>query len=177
MRNRWIKRFFPIIALLLLTPWPVAYAHNYTNDMAGQDAVRVEVADSSVAPSWSAFGRAIGGVSTPGDLFYIDAANNAADIVVTLHITNTQELSHCYRYLILKVGVYVEGSAGEWEKASWCNGEPMPETFITLRNGQVSFTLAGYANYKVTLDGGSFYCITTNTDSGSLSPQFYLEAD
>lgn len=176
MRNK-MKWFFPFLALLLLTPWPVAYAHDFTNDMTGQGTVRIEVAEPSEAPSWSAFGKAIGGVSTPGDLFSIDATNNAADIVVTLHITNTNELFHCYRYLILKVGVYVESSAGEWEKASMNNGEPIPDTFITLRNCQVSFTLAGYANYKVTIDSGSFYCITANTDSGSLSPQFYLTVD
>ncbi|GAF75441.1 unnamed protein product, partial [marine sediment metagenome] len=48
---------------------------------------------------------------------------------------------------------------------------------ITMRNGQVSFNLTGLAEYKVTIDGGSFYCSTANTDSGSLSPQFYLEVN
>ncbi len=174
MRNKWIKRFFPIIVLLLLAPWPVAYA--YDDDMAGQDAVQIEIAEASATPNWTAFGKAIGGV-TPGDLFYIDATDNPVDIQVTLYITNAQELVSYYRFLILKVGVYVESNAGEWEKASMGNGEPIPETFITMRNGQVSFTLPGLAEYKVTIDGGNFYCTTANTDSGSLSPQFYLEVD
>jgi len=87
MRNKWIKRFFPIFALLLLTPWPIAYAHSYDGDMAGQDAVQIEVADPSAAPNFGdVFGRTIGGVTTPGDLFYIDATENAADIQATLHI-------------------------------------------------------------------------------------------
>jgi len=176
MRNKWFKRFFPLFALLLLAPWPIAYAHDYNNDMAGQDAVRLEVAEDSVAPTWTAFGKTIGGV-TPGDLFYIDATNNAADIQVNLYITNAQELVHCYRNLILKVGVYVESDADEWEKASLGNGELIPDTFITMRNGQVSFTLAGCANYKVTIDSGSFYCTRTVAEGGSLSPQFYLEVD
>ena len=176
MKNKWIKRFFPIFALLLLAPWPIAYAHDYTNGTADQDTVRLEVAEDAVAPTWTAFGKAIGGV-TPGDLFYIDATDNPADIQVTLYITNAHELISCYRNLMLKVGVYAQSDTDEWDKASMSNGELVPETLITLRNGQVSFTLQGCAKYKVTIDGGSFYCTTTNTDSGSLSPQFYLEVD
>jgi len=174
MPNRFIKKIFPLLAILLLTPWPVAYAHTYTGDTVGQEPVQIEVAEPSLAPSMSVFGRAIGGVTRPGDLFYIDATENAADITVTLYLTNSQELSHCYRFLILKVGIYVESAGGEWEKASWWDGELIPETFITLRNGWVSFTLAGYTNYKVTIDGGSFYCIRTQADGGTVSPQFYL---
>lgn len=172
---KFTKKIFPLLAMLLLAPWPVAYAHTYASDTVGQEPVRIEVAESSVAPSMSVFGKAIGGITTPGDLFYIDATENAVDITVTLYLTNTQELVHCYSYLILKVGTYVESNAGEWEKASKGNGEPTPDTFITLRNGQVSFTLPGYAKYKVTIDSGSFYCTNTNVDGGSLSPQFYLE--
>ena len=176
MRNKWMKRFFPIFALLLLTPWPVAYAHTYTDDMAGQDSVPIEVAEASAAPTWTPVGKAIGGV-TPGELFCIDATDNPADIQVTLYITNTQELCHSYRYLILEVGIYAESDAGEWEKASMGNGELVPETFITLSNGQVTFTLPGLAEYKVTIDNGSFYCFSVNTNGGSFSPQFHLEVD
>ncbi|MBA7656460.1 hypothetical protein ES703_64385 [subsurface metagenome] len=169
MRNKWIKRFFPLIVLLLLAPWPVAYAHDVSDGVVGEETVRVEVAEASAQPTWTAFGKAIGGV-TSGDLFYIDATDNPADIQVTLYITNAQELIGCYRNLILEVGVYAESDTGEWEKAS-------TDTFITMRNGQVSFTLPGYAEYKVTIDGGSYYCTTTDIDSGSISPQFYLEVD
>ena len=176
MRNKWIKRFFPLLATLLLLPWPVAYAYDTDGALSGQDAVQIEVAEVSAQPTWTAFGKAIGGV-TPGDLFYIDATNNTADIQVNLYITNAQELISCYRNLILKVGVYAEDDTGEWEKAAMGNGELIPDTFITMRNGQVSFTLPGYANYKVTIDGGSFYCTTTKANGGSLSPQFYLTVD
>ena len=167
MRNKWIKRFFPLIVLLLLAPWPVAYAHDISDGVLGEETVRMEAAEVSTQPTWTAFGKAIGGV-TPGDLFYINATDNPADIQATLYITNAQELIGCYRNLILEVGVYAESDTGEWEKAS-------TDTFITMRNGQVSFTLPGYAEYKVTIDGGSYYCTTANSDSGSLSPQFYLE--
>ncbi len=169
MRNKWIKRFFPLIVLLLLVPWPIAYAHDVSDGVVGEETIHIETAEVSVQPTWTAFGKAIGGV-TSGDLFYIDATDNPADIQVTLYITNANELIGCYRNLILEVGVYAESDTGEWEKAS-------TDTFITMRNGQVSFTLPGYAEYKVTIDGGSYYCTTANTESGSLSPQFYLEVD
>jgi len=178
MSKKWGKWIFPLLATLLLAPWPVAYAYSYdANAMGGQDAVRIEVAEPSVAPSWYAFGRAIGGVTTPGDLFYIDATENAADITVTLYLTNTHELSYCYSYLILEVGVYTESNAGKWEKTPWDDGKLIPEIFITLRNGQVSFTLPGHAKHKVTIDSGSFYCVNASVDGVSLSPQFYLTVD
>lgn len=171
MRNK-VKWLFFLLALLLLLPWPVAYAYTYAGDGAVQDAVRIKVAEASVQPSYTVFGRAIGGVSNPGDLFYIDVTGNPADIWVTLYITNAQELIGCYRYLILKLGVYVESSPGEWEKATRGDGELLPDTFITIRDAQVSFILPGYAKYKVTIDNGSFYC--ANVNKGSISPQFYL---
>ena len=172
MRKKFI---LPLLAVLLLTPWPVAYAHDIA--LAGQEPIQVEAAEISAAPSWNAFGRAIGGVTTPDDLFYIDATNNPADISVTLHLTNAEELVHYYRYLILNVGVYFQTSIDQWEKATIVNGELIPDTYITMRNGAVSFTLPGYAIYKITIDSGSFYSFGTAADGGSASPQFYLTAE
>jgi len=77
----------------------------------------------------------------------------------------------------LEVGIYIKNGTGEWEKALGANGEPTPDTFITMRNGQVNFTLSGYASYKVTIDGGCFKAHPANTDGGSGSPQFYLEVE
>lgn len=175
MRNKRTKIIFICLAAILLLPWPVAYAHDASDGVLEDKTIQMEVAEASALPTWSAFGRAIGGV-TPGDLFYIDATNNQADFVVTLHITNPDELIHCYRYMILKVGTYVESNAGEWTEASSFDGQPIPDTLITLRNGQVSFILPGYAKYKVTIDGGCFNCNPT-TNEGSASPQFYLTAE
>ena len=143
----------------------------------GEESTPIETADPSAAPTWEVFGKAIGGVTTPGDLFYIDADQNADDILVTLYLTNAKELSHCYQYLILEVGAYTETDAGEWERATGWDGEPIPANFITLHNGEVSYTLPGHAKYKVTLDGGSFYCTTTKAEGGSTSPNFYLTVD
>ena len=168
------KLFFPVLAMLILAPWPIAYAYDY--NVAGQGTVRIEVTGPSVAPNWTVSQRTVGGVSTQYDLFYVDAANNADDILTTLYLTNCLKLAHCYRYMILNIGVYVKSNAGEWEKASGYDGQLIPDTFLTLHNGQVSFALAGRANYRVTIDGGSFYCINANAGGDSLSPQFYLTA-
>ena len=164
-----------LLTILFLTPWPIVYAHD--NAMAGQEPIQVRLAEPSAMPGWQVFGNAIGGIDTPGDLFYIDSTNNSADIVVTLHLTNAEELIHCYRYMILKVGVYIQNDAGEWEWATLWNGEPIPETYITLRNGQVSFVLMGCAQYKLSIDGGSFYSLSTNGGGGNFSPRFYLAVE
>ena len=176
MRNRFTKFIFPLIAVLILAPWPVAYAYNYDDVQAGRGTVRIEVAEPSAAPSGNVFRRSVGSI-TPGDLFYIDATANTADIIVTLHLTNTEELYHSYRYLTLEVGVYVENYSGKWERARGYDGEPVPETFISLQTGYASFVLGGRDRYKITVDGGSLYCLNSNANRGSLSPNFYLTVD
>jgi len=178
MRNKRTKIIFIFVAIALLLPWPVAYGHDAGDGMVGQDTVHIEIAESSAKPSMEAIGGIINGV-TPGDLFYIDATENQTDIVVTLHITNTHELIHCYRYMMFKVGMYVEGNAGKWTEATSFDGQPLPETFVTLKNGQASFILSGDAKYKVAIDGGTFNCLPTSThaDGSSLEPQFYLTVD
>ena len=169
------KLLLPLLTILLLTPWPVAYAHDSAVD--GQEPIQIRSAEPSAMPGWQVFGRAIGGIDTPGDLFYIDSANYSVDMLATLHLTNTGELIHCYRYMILKVGVYVQTGAGEWERATLWDGEPVPETYITLRNGQVRFALMGCAKYKLTIDGGSFYSLPTGAGGGDFSPRFYLTVE
>ena len=169
------KLILLLLSILLLVPWPVAYA--YDNGMAGELPIQVQAAGSSAAPSWEVFGRTIGGVTTPGDLFYIDTTNNTADMLVTLHLTNAEELIRYYRYLILNVGVYIQTRTDQWEKVTMGNGEAIPDTYITMRNGNVSFTLPGYAKYKITIDSGCFYCIGTGADGDGASPKFYLTAE
>ncbi len=171
-----IRFILLISAALLLTLWLTSYAYGVSNGIAGYKTVHIEAAEPSMAPRATVFGRAIGGVS-PGDLFYIDATGNSHDMTVSLYLTNAHELTPYLRYLILEVGVYFEGSDGQWRKALLPNGNPVPDTFITLRNSPVNLILAGYTKYKVTVDSGSFYCPNANTNGGSLSPQFYLTAE
>jgi len=49
MRNKWIKRIFPLIATLLLLPWPVAHAQSINDDMTEQDAALVALVEPSEA--------------------------------------------------------------------------------------------------------------------------------
>ncbi len=139
--------------------------------------MEIRAAEASAAPSWSVFGRAIGGVTTPGDLFYVGNTDNAADMLVTLYLTNAEELIHYYRYLILNVGIYVQNSDDQWERATAGNGELIPDIYLTMRNGRVGFTLPGYAQYKITIDSGSFYANGIGADEGSASPKFYLSVE
>ena len=177
MRKRVI---LPMLVLLLLIPWPVAYAYDASDGViggvAGQEPILIEASDPSAAPHLNVCGSAIGGVQTPGDLFYIDATENPADISVSLYLTNAEVLIRSYRYMTLEVGVYVQNGTNEWQKISGNSGEPVPQSYITLQNGQASCTLPGYAKYKLTIDSGCFYCSRVADDS-SLSPQFYLTAE
>lgn len=173
MTKKLFRRIFPLIAFLLLAPWPIAYTTGYANGMVEQEAIQVSAAEVSAAPTLTAVGKTIGGV-TPGDLFFIDATDSGADIQATLHFTNASELVDSYRYLILKVGLYVDNGSGEWEPAYGVDGELAPDTFITMSNGYTDFTLPGYAKYKVTIDSGSFYYTNADIDGGSTSPTFYL---
>jgi hypothetical protein len=173
MTKKLFRRIFPLIAFLLLAPWPVAYTVSFSSDTVAQNGIQVSTAEVSAAPTWNAVEKTIGGV-TPGDLFFIDATDTGADIQATLHFTNASELVDSYRYLILKVGLSVDNGSGEWEPAYGTDGELAPDTFISLRNGYTDFTLPGYAKYKVTIDSGSFYCTDAGIGGGSTSPQFYL---
>ena len=165
------KLIFPLIAALLLTPWPVAYA--YDEAMAINAPMTVEAAEPATAPKLNAFGNAIGGV-TPGDLFHIDSANSTADTLFTLYITNIDELVYHYRYMTLNVGIYVQTGIDQWGKVTWGEGDTPRETYITMQNGMVSFMLPGYAKYKITIDKGCFYCYGIAGDNYAVSPEFYL---
>ncbi|MFH1169773.1 MAG: hypothetical protein V1691_03660 [Chloroflexota bacterium] len=175
--KREFRRFiFPALAVALLTPWPVAYAYDNSAAAAAAPA-QVEAAGPQDMPGWTTFGNAIGGVSKPGDLFYIDFTDTAADTPVSLYITNAEELVHHYRYLILKVGIYVQTGADQWQEAVAPDGAALTDTYITMRNGRLSFILPGYARYKITIDGGSFYCYQSGDNTGSASPKFYLTVE
>ena len=167
------KLIFPLIAALLLAPWPVAYA--YDEAMAVNTPMNIEAVEPAAAPKLNAFGNAIGGV-TPGDLFRIDSSSNNADTLFTLYITNTDELMHYYRYMTLNIGIYVQTDIDRWEKVNPGEGETPRETYLTMQSGMVSFMLPGYAIYKITIDKGCFFCYGTGADRSAALPEFYLTA-
>ena len=165
------KLIFLLLAVSLLTPWPVAYA--YGDVLAGNTPVQIEAAESTATPELNAFGKAIGGV-TPGDLFYVDTGNVTVDTTFILYITNTDELARHYRYMTLNVGIYIQTGTDRWEKLTAGEGETLPDTYLTMHNGNVDLTLPGYARYKITIDKGCFYCYGTGTDKNAVLPKFYL---
>ena len=168
---------FTILALALLAPWPVAYAHE--NNVSGAGPVRIEPVPpaSEAAPRSNVLHGGIGGVSG-GDLFYIDSLGSGVDMTVALHITNTDELVSAYRYMTLKTGVYVLDGEGQWQPATQGNGGALPDTYITMSNGMVEFRgLAGYARYKVTIDRGCFYSYGSAYGGGAAAPVFYLSVE
>jgi hypothetical protein len=162
------------IIAIIFGPRLVSTAYGQTNDAAGNSAIQVEAADPSAAPSAEFYGQAIGGV-TPGTLFYVDASGNPGDVSLSLSITNTDELIHYLRYLTLNVAVYVEDGNGQWIKPQ-INGGQFPDTYLTLQNSPVTFTLPGAVRYKVTIDSGCFYCLFTGHAGDNLAPRFYLDA-
>jgi len=165
------KLLFPIIAALLLAPWPVAYA--YDNASAGNISTIIEVAEVSATPQLNGFGNAIGNV-TRGDLFLIDTSGMTGDTLFTLSITNADELIHSYRYMTLNIGIYVQVETDQWKKLNTGSGEMLPETYITMQSGTVSFSLPGGAKYKIGIDKGCFYAYGAKSDINIPAPNFYL---
>jgi hypothetical protein len=164
-----------IIIAVFFIPWLTSIALGQTNGNDSKQTVQIEAADRSAAPSATFFGMAIGSVIR-GDLFYIDAAASPADIILSLYITNTDELIHYLRYLTLQVVVYVEDNNGQWVNAQII-GEKSPATYLTLQNSPVTFTLPGGARYKVTIDSGCFYCLSADNAGENITPRFCLDTE
>ena len=169
------KLVFLLLATFFLLPWPVAYA--YDQDFGEPAAVRVEVAETGSEPIWEVFGGAIGGLEQPRDLFYVDAGESPEIVPVNLYFTNAYELARSYRYLILKVGIYARDDSGQWQPAPGVGGGRLPDTYLTMRHGQVSFDLPGDVSYKITVDSGSFSSFPASVGAGDISPRFYLSVD
>jgi hypothetical protein len=164
---------FIIIAALLVIPWltGIAFGHDNSNAAAG-NAVDIRPADAAAAPSAAFYGDAICPI-TPGNLFYADAANSPMDFTATLTITNADELIHSFRYMIFNITISVQDGNGNWVPAQ-VNNQPLPQTYLTMKNGSVAITLPGGANYKVGVGGGCASCLPYAGDIAI--PQFYMEA-
>ena len=173
--RRFLKLILVLVAAVAFVTCSVAYAHD--SSAAAAQPVTVEPATAEALPSWKAFGGAIGGVSHPGDLFYIDATNSSADISVVVSLTNTHELSHSYRYLLLEVGVYRNTEPSDLDRNSSWEEVLVPETYVSLRNAQATVVLPGCAEYKVTIDEGCFYCFPGGNEAESVSPKFHLTVE
>lgn len=166
------KLVFIIIAALLLFPWTVAYA--YGDAAASTGAAAITPAEADSLPQFNVFGKAIGSVNR-GDIFTIDNTGSDSDTSFTLSLTNTDELIDDFRYMTLNIGIYIRNGDGEWEKAPFADSVNN-SIYLTMQNGSVSFTLAGGAVYKVSVEKGCFYCYGTNGIKTVTLPEFYLSA-
>lgn len=175
--QRIVGIILAIPVLLLLVPWLASLAYGESDGGTEQPVITVEAADSFRAPRLKLYGKAIGSI-TPGDLFDIDATNSPRDLAAGLYITNADKLIPHLRYLILEVSIYIEEEDGRWLKTPIADGGGAArDTFITLRNSPVNFTLPGNARYRITIDSGSFYCLTASGPGDNLSLGFHLEVN
>jgi hypothetical protein len=174
--KKTLKIILAIVITLLATAWAVPAVYGQDNDNASQAGITVQATPPPATPAVVFYGNAIGTVNT-NDLFLIDAINTPMDINIELYITNSDDLIHYLRYLILKVVVYIEDSNGQWQLVTEQNGLTLPDTYITLQNGQVTFTLRGQAHYKVAIESGTYHALPTQANVTKDAPQFYLNAE
>ena len=168
--------FIVLIAALLLAPWPVVYAWDGANADTINSAM-IQPADIETAPQIKAYGNAVGKVS-PGDLFYVDMTGVQGDAEYQLIITNADELVHSYRFLNLKIGVFVQSEdASHWERLTATNGDPVPDIYITIVTGVTDFKLPAGARYKITIDTGCFYSYSLSKGEKAAIPNFYLSTN
>jgi hypothetical protein len=168
------------IIILAAGSWITSAAYGHTNDTNTLNATTIGEIEVTPAPDVDIphinfFGNYIGSVES-GDLFYINALENEPDFSIDLYITNIDGLVKSYRYMILKVTAYTEDAAGNWQAVTQQNGIVLPQQFITLDNPRVSFSLTGLANYKVTIESGSYKSWPRTTDN-DVAPQFYLNTN
>jgi len=145
--------------------------------------------------SSQAAGEAVGTGNGTTTVFLLDNAPVApTTLVVKVNsVTQTEDTDYTVNYktgtitFISAPGNTLAVTADYWfndptsgttyKQASTASGLDIADTFLTLSNGFVSFVVAGDsggAKYKVTVDDGSFYCIST---SGTLGPTYYLAVD
>ena len=162
------KLLFPLLAALLLAPWPIVYAYDSAN--GANVPVTITASDAAVMPQMQAFGHAIGAIS-PGELYRVDTSTIGVDTLFTLYLTNTNELAECYRYMTLNIGIYIRVDTNQWQKVM-ASGD----IYLTMQGGTVSFTLPGNAIYKITIEKGCFYCYGANSAGSIAVPAFDLTA-
>jgi hypothetical protein len=170
-----MKRNFLVVlvAALLLAPWPIVYAYEGVN-ADSETSPTIQAAAAEYGPVIKAYGNAVGKV-TSGELFYIDLTGTQVDSRYQLMITNSDELVHDYRFMNLKVGIYVQGEdENHWTKMAATNGDKLPDMFITMFTGTVDFNLRGGTRYKIIIETGCFYCYGLTQEAEAAAPSFYL---
>jgi hypothetical protein len=135
-------------------------------------------------PSWSPTANSSGSVTTAGDLGLIDAKGQSGPVILDVYVTNLQAMALDYSSFAFKINVYqctasdAVCSSSNWKTiTSWDSTTYTSTPYITSSSGFISFSLPGGDWYDVAINtGGEYYCISTSTTSGSLSPTFFLSA-
>lgn len=196
MRKRFI---FAIAAVLLLAATAITFARNTSAtsisiSAGAQSGVASTISTSAdalpahklkyspgaawVTPTWSPVMGDPGSI-TAGDIYYIDTTSYTGDVIISVYLTNPDELHTDYSYLNMNVSVWFYDT-DHWAQASLSGGGTGDTSgkYLTLNNGYLSFIVAGNAEYCVSVDGGEYYCIDTTEDAThSLDPAFYMEVD
>lgn len=119
-------------------------------------------------------------VKTQGDVAVVNADTGtgitASNVLVTIYVTNMQNLAATYSSYALPVQIYGD-TVATGKFSAWNTASPLESgTYLTNTSGYETFTLPTGAGkyYEITLDsGGSLYPFST---SGDLAPSFYITA-
>ena len=192
---------FAVVLVLLLAATTITFARNTvtaTVSISASGETSGEVATTIVAsaadadtslkystgtagsyvqnmPNWSPVIDEAGSI-TPGDVFLVDCGNYTGDVQVTLYLTNPNKLTKDYTFLNMQVNVWKDVT-GVWTQSALADGSAIGTVYLTIHDGFVSFILTSHTKYCVSVDGGTYYCIDTDTVNGSLSPDFYIEVN
>jgi hypothetical protein len=129
--------------------------------------------NSGTNPAWSPVANSTGSI-TAGDLYIVDLSDfgSAEDKRLTLYLNNPDLLSEAYSYLNMNITVYEADNAAA--PTAWPASTITPNNaYLTLTNGYISFDLEGGKKYSISVDNGSFFCMTTT--GVTLAPSFFAE--
>jgi hypothetical protein len=131
---------------------------------------------TQVPPTWSPSKKHAGNI-TAGDVYYVDCTGSAANVRVTIYVTNSGKLVNDYTYLNMQVNIRA-GSSGIWTQATTADDSTNATDYLTFDKSAISFILIGSTHYDISIDGGDFYCSQTLVDAThDISPQFYVNVE
>jgi hypothetical protein len=166
------KLLFGLLMAALLVPWPVAYAYDAGPASGASYPVSVTPVAGDLTPQVTVYGGAFGSVQ-PGDLFYIDTANETMDVSFILFFTNTDDLAATYRSLTIDIGLSAENTDGSWTPVT-DYGPASQVLFMSIRTGSIDFTVSGHRRYKVSVTHGCYYAFPVRAETPVALPEFYL---
>lgn len=138
---------------------------------------------------WTPVVGQVGSVTTPGDIAMVDTTGQSSgDVLITLVLANAAALDQDYAYMNLPITIWscAAGASclGGTSPSGWtsvtadANSNTIGNngtSYLTLSNGYLSFLLPADAVYEFAIPkGGSFFTISSNTTTGSLSPSYLV---